>query len=212
MNLLLDGLPSSVRIAGRDVPIETDYRAGLRFEQILKDYKLSNRAKLDKALGLYFGPESLRPGEYEEAVEAILWFYRCGAAPPPRSYGDGGQGEGPAYSYEHDAGYIYAAYMQAYHIDLAVENIHWWQFRALFQSLPADTMFMKIIGYRTAKVPAKATPEQRQRIEELKRVYALPLDADQQKLTTDLTDILMNGGDPSALLGGAERSWRTTEP
>lgn len=215
MNILLDGLPRTVRVSGRDVPIETGFRTGIRFEQILKDRGLPNQEKLRKTLGLYFRPGDIRPEELVEAVDAVIGFYRCGA--PPRARGEppsgGGQDAEQAYSYEHDAGYIYAAFMQAYGIDLS-KGLHWWQFRALFQALPADTMFMKVIGYRTAKVPPKATAEQRQRIEELKRVYALPLDADRQRLLTDLEAILMAGGNPSAVLNqeGADGSWDTTEP
>ena len=213
MNILLDGLPRSVSVSGRDVPIETGYRTGLKFERVLRDTRLSNADKLRKALGLYFRPGLVRPEEYTAAVEALIGFYRCGAPPAPKEEpGEDGPPEDPIYDYEHDAGYIYAAFMQAYRVDLS-KNIHWWQFKALFQSLPSDTMLMKIIGYRTAKVPSTATAEQRQRIEELKRLYALPLDADRQRLKTDLEAILLNGGNPAALLQqeGAERSvWHST--
>lgn len=214
MNLLLDGLPHSVEINGRDVPINTDYRAGLKFAKVLKDPALSNADKLRKAILLYFAPDALRYGELEPAVDALIDFYRCGTPKPPQ--GSAEQEEEPeqeqAYDYEHDAGYIYAAFKQAYGVDLATNNLHWWQFRALFQSLPDDTMFVKIIGYRTAKVPPKASAEQRQRIEELRRVYALPLPPDQQQLQTDLIAILRNGGNPAALLGGAERSCHSMAP
>lgn len=203
MNILLDGLPRSVLVAGREVPIETGYRTGIRFERLLRDGRLSNPEKLRRALSLYFCPGSVNPVEYPAAVDALIGFYRCGASPAPRGEEeDAPPKEDPVYDYEHDAGYIYAAFMQAYHIDLAQKpETHWWQFKALFQSLPADTMLMKIIGYRTAKVPSNATAEQRQRIEELKRLYALPLDADRQRLKTDLEAILLRGGNPAALLG-----------
>lgn len=203
MNLLLDGLPRAVSIRGREVPIEAGYRAGIRFERLLRDRKLSNAEKLERAIGLYFKPGDVGPEDVKDAVDAVIWFYRCGREPPEKKEQYGAEAAyepEKAFDYEHDAGYIYAAFMQAYRIDLT-KNLHWWQFRALFQALPEDTMMMKIIGYRTAKVPPKASSEQRQRIEELKRVYALPLDADQQKLKTDLEAILMAGGDVSAILG-----------
>lgn len=200
---LLDGLPRSVEIAGREVPIATGYRAGIRFERTLLDRKLSNREKLRLAMEIYYKPGTVQPHETEQAVEAALGFYRCGAPPPAKKDMEGEEAAPPmerVYDYDFDAPYIYAAFKQAYHVDLSADDIHWWQFKALFQSLPADTMFMKIIGYRTAKIPPKATAEQRQRIEELKRIYALPLDADRQKLQTDLNAILMHGGNPAALL------------
>ncbi len=59
--------------------------------------------------------------------------------------------------------------MQAYGLDLARHPLHWWQFRALFRSLPEETQLVKIIGYRTMKIPAKASKEQRQHYEHLKQ-------------------------------------------
>lgn len=216
MNLLLGCLPRSVDIAGREVPIVTDYRAGIKFEHLLHNSRLSNREKLEQALQLYFRNVRLSPKEYSAATDAILDFYRCGAPRRPRGEcDDSGPEEAPAYSYEHDADYIYAAFMQAYGLDLTAEpHLHWWQFRALFKALPEDTMFMKIIGYRVAKIPPKASAEQRQRIEELKRIYALPLEADQQQLKTDLTAILLNGGNPAVLLSqqGADGECHTMAP
>lgn len=103
--------------------------------------------------------------------------------------------------------------MQAYGLDLARHPLHWWQFRALFRSLPEDTQLVKIIGYRTMKIPAKISKEQRQHYEHMKRVYALPQSADRQQLESDLNKLLMNGGNPAALLNGSEvRSWHQMEP
>lgn len=213
MNILLDGLPSSVEIAGTEVEISTGYRTGIYFEQAIDDWKLTSREKLDTALALYFPGVVFHPSVKEEAVDKLLWFYRCGREKRPESEGGSGGGT-KSFSYEHDAGYMYAAFLQAYGIDLTKEDIHWWQFRALFESLPEDTMLVKIIGYRTAEVPPKASSETRQRIERLKRIYALPLDADRQQAMTDLEDILRNGGDLSAFYGngGADGSCHTTAP
>ena len=90
--------------------------------------------------------------------------------------------------------------MQAYGIDLAQTSLHWWQFRALFRSLPEEVQFIKIIGYRTMKLPAKMAKEQRQHYERLKRIYALPLSESRQQLESDLNTLLMKGGNPSALI------------
>lgn len=50
----------------------------------------------------------------------------------------------------------------------------------------------------------KASKEQRQHYEHLKRVYALPQSADRQQLESDLNSLLMNGGNPAVLLTGGE--------
>ena len=60
MNILMDELPYNVNIAGHTVPINTDYRTGIYFEQCLADETLDDDTKLNEVLLLYFG-ESIGP-------------------------------------------------------------------------------------------------------------------------------------------------------
>lgn len=202
INFLVDGLPESVDIMGVSVPIVTGYRASVRFEKVLRRQGADPEDVLDEALRIYFPGFVFNGAERDAAVDAIIWFYLCGKETPKED--EEAEGYDPtkpkSFDYDHDAGYVYASFKQAYDIDLLKEDIHWWQFRALFDSLPEDTMLMKVIGYRTAKVPSGASAETRQRIEELRRAFELPLDADLEELKTDLEDILMKGGNPAALL------------
>lgn len=216
MNLLIDGLPESVEIGGQTVKIETGFRTGILFEEMIRDVSMSDTEKIQTALGLYF------PGVYfdgadviQEAVDRLFWFYRCGEELPEMTGSEEdteeeGTTDAP-FSYEYDADYIYAAFLQAYKIDLARHSLHWWQFRALFRALPEDTQIMKIIGYRTMKIPAKLPKEQKQHYQRMKRLYRLPQSEDIRKLESDLSNLLMNGGDPSALLNGGRESWHQTE-
>lgn len=218
MNLLIDGLPEDVEIGGQTVKIETDFRTGILFEEMIRDVTLSDTEKIQTALELYF------PGVYfdgieviQEALDRLFWFYRCGEEPQEMTGSEedaeeGGENDNPPFSYEYDADYIYAAFLQAYKIDLARHSLHWWQFRALFRALPEDTQIMKIIGYRTMKIPAKLPKEQKQHYQRMKRIYRLPQSEDRQQLESDLSALLMNGGNPSALLNGGRESWHQTEP
>lgn len=203
MNLLADGLPTTVGICGKDVPIETGFRTGILFEEMLRDDALDDAEKIRTALGLYFpGVRFGDLGAVREAVGRLLWFYRCGEEPEEAAGNAEGAAAGPPFSYTHDAGYIYAAFLQAYQIDLTCSPLHWWQFRALFRALPEDSQIMKIIGYRTMKIPAKLPKEQKQFYRRMKRLYALPQAGDRQRLESDLSSLLMNGGNPAALLAG----------
>ena len=207
---MIDGLPEQVEIAGQQVPISSDFRTGILFEELLQDPGLDDLEKLQTALHLYFPGVVFDYDVLDEALSRLVWFYRCGTDPAETTGEKSGAAEeDPPFSYEHDADYIYSAFMQAYGLDLARHPLHWWQFRALFRSLPEDTQLVKIIGYRTAKV----SKEQRQHYEHMKRVYALPQSADRQQLESDLNKLLMNGGNPAALLNGSEvRSWHQMEP
>ena len=58
-------------------------------------------------------------------------------------------------SFSQDAGYIYAAFRQAYGIDLFEQQgkMQWWEFISLLQSLPENTRLSQIIDIRTRPVP-----------------------------------------------------------
>ena len=210
MNLLIDGLPETVEICGRPYPINVDFRAGILFEEAILDPSLSGEEKLMTTLKLYYPDIEISADMLEDALIQALWFYRCGI---DQAESDGSDREEPqkkSFSYEYDADYIYAAFMSAYGIDLATSNLHWWQFRALFRALPDDTQLVKIIGYRMMEIPKKATKEQKAHYRRMKRIYALPDDPEQKKAESDLTEILMNGGNPSALLNqGDGKQWQT---
>ena len=42
--------------------------------------------------------------------------------------------------------------------------------------------------------------DQKQHYQKMKKLYALPASKDRQQLESDLTQLLMNGGNPSALM------------
>ncbi len=203
MNLLIDGLPDTVEIAGQKVTINTDFRTGILFEEMMLDPSLNDEEKIQTALNLYFPDYYFAPDAYTEAISSILWFYRCGSDEVSKNIETGGNcAEEQPYSYEYDADYIYAAFLGSFGIDLTRTSLHWWQFRALFRSLPEDTQFMKIVGYRSidSKTLSKMTKDQKQYYKKMKELHALPQSADRQQLETDLTQLLMNGGNPSELL------------
>lgn len=196
-------MPDKVEIVGQEVGINTDFRTGILFEEMLMDAHLADREKIQTALELYFPGVAFGNAATAEAVDRLVWFYRCGSDASETIKADiEGDASDLPFSYEHDADYIYSAFLQAYGLDLAQTSLHWWQFRALFKSLPEDTQLVKIIGYRTMKIPAKMSKEQRQHYEHLKRIYALPQSADRQQLESDLNSLLMSGGNPTALLEG----------
>ena len=141
MNVLMDDLPYAVIIADNEIPINTDYRTGILFEQTLADLTLPDDERLNTVLKLYYGdtifPLMTDMEMVQEALDGIMWFYRCGTDDTVEPEMDGKSlGEDPPFSYEYDAGYIYAAFMETYKIDLTKNKLHWWQFRALFLGLP----------------------------------------------------------------------------
>lgn len=73
-----------------------------------------------------------------------------------------------------DFPYIYAAFIQAYGIDL-YKGLSWFRFRDLLSALPADTTYSKILQIRTRPIPpvTKSNAEERANLIRLKEKYAI---------------------------------------
>lgn len=217
-NILIDVLPTEVEIDGKMYAINSDFRTSMLFELLMQ----SNASDYDKAVNalmLYY-PEL--PENGEEAIEKILWFYGCGDKPKPqkrqiRKSEDDSEEEPDEeseeeedsapndriYSFEYDAEYIYAAYLQQYGIDLQdIEYLHWWKFRAMFKSLDEKCEFVKIMGYRATKIDDKMSDREKAFLRKMKKAHELPRDEEEVAAENALRQAIMNGDDISHLLNG----------
>lgn len=188
MNLLTDGAPSSVEVAGAEYEIRTDYRIGLQFERLMGS-AIPPDEMITRALILYY---PVVPDDLEAACERLVWFYRCGHA----AKAGGPKPASPVrkvLSFEHDANLIFAAFMGDYGIDLEASGLHWWKFRALLDGLKSGNRIVEIMGYRAADM-SKLKGEERQRMQRLQREYAIPTSDEAQQRIDAVTEALMNGG------------------
>ena len=165
MYLLNMTLPETVNVGGRPVPIDTSFWAGIRLEMM----SLNDQLTAERLLTNYYG--SRWPEPYDEAIKAAIWFYRCGKEPEKRE--DDGKQIRRSYDFEVDAEAIYTSFQQAYQINLLVDALHWWEFRALLVDLPDETPFMKRVYYRTGKTTGM-TPKQKKEFNECRKRFALP--------------------------------------
>ena len=85
-------------------------------------------------------------------LTAAWWIFTVPESRPQQAHPsqpDSTPASPPAFDYQCDAGYIVAAFQQAYGIDLTRERVHWFRFRALFAALPEETLMAKIMSWRT---------------------------------------------------------------
>ena len=130
MNLLVDDLPAEVC----GVPVRTDYRYMVLFEQLLKDPEMTGTEKISAALDLLYTRQPA--ASLQKAWDGLLWYYRCGESDEDRQGAAPRRSDRPVYDFDQDAAYIYAAFRQVYGIDLQAGPLHWWAFSALLTSLP----------------------------------------------------------------------------
>ena len=137
LNLKLHGAQDHIEIFGAPFFLNTDYRVWLDFPEKL-DEMIAGRTDLLKR---YFIGEP--PPFCQETVDEMAKFYYIKPEIPRTAESDT-----RLIDYDIDANYIFAAFLQAYGIDLIETDLHWHKFQALIDALPEQTMMTKIMQYR----------------------------------------------------------------
>ena len=200
MNILIDDIecPDQTVVNGERYEIRTNFRMSILFELMMQDDSLDARTRVWKGLNLYF---PVIPGDLSAAVDAALWFYRCGREETAlQKRMAERKGKKQIYSFDYDAGRIYAAFLLAYNIDLQdIDYMHWWRFRFLFDSLPKDCEFVRAMEYRSVELD-KVPEGQKEWYGKMKRMYALPLSKEEDDRQAAIENALLNGGDMTGVL------------
>ncbi|MFQ7014347.1 MAG: Gp15 family bacteriophage protein [Faecalibacterium sp.] len=119
------------------------------------------------------------PQKIIDAYGYMIEFYKAGekAAESAAAESSTAPSSGLAFDYQCDAGYIVAAFQQAYGIDLTRERVHWFRFRALFAALPEETLMAKIMSWRTMDL-SEYEGSMRAHYADLQERFALPAGAE----------------------------------
>lgn len=155
-------LPKNLIVGETEYEIETDFQTWLQVGKLLG---IGSAEGLGKALLLVFKDSTLP--NLKDALEALLAFYKRGRDKK-------GGNEKPCFDLEYDFGYVNAAFMHSYGIDLREKNIHWWMFWELFEALDPEEKIMKIIYYRSCDLNDIKNKDEKKRIRKMKELYALP--------------------------------------
>lgn len=198
MNILVDLVPTTINIDNKEYEINSDFRTSILFELLMQDNSMGDKDKMLMALKLYY---PVIPKNLNEAIEQMLWFYRCGKD-VRKSKGNGkGKSVTQIYSFDCDDDYIYAAFMDQYSIDLQdIEYLHWWKFKAMFKSLKEDNEIVKIMGYRSMDLSKIKDKEQKSYYKKMQELYKIPVSKDEENKLKEIEEALLNGGDLSNIL------------
>lgn len=217
----MDKPPEQVEVDGKLYKINSDFRTSIQFEILMQKKELTEKQKefanelclLDKemdretaellakykdGLELYYLEI---PNDINGAINAMLWFYECGKENIDKKKSKKSGSGKKIYDYNYDADYIYAAFFEQYHIDLAEQELHWWKFSALFSALSEDCMISKIITYRVIDTKGMEK-EQKAFYNRMKRLYQLPEDISEEERERQdkITQALLGDGDLTEIL------------
>jgi hypothetical protein len=186
IDLSIKGLPDRVTVAGKSFLVLTDFRDWLKF-----DYKISHGENISILDFAWLLPEvdKLTLLTYaDEFFMALIEFYKNPNSTPRAT----GNSTAPAVDYSQDGEYIYAAFKQAYNIDLVdVDGLHWHKFKALFLSLPENTKMSEIMRLRTWERTKK---DSETLYAEARDAWALPREktAEEEETIKAINDLFYN--------------------
>lgn len=189
MNPVYTGeFPDYVLIFGGRAAVRSGFRDIIKIASMLSDGETPSYLKPILALRMFFcdSPETLYEKfggdttEFSEFInvcsEAMAEFLSGRRAKTSAHGGKRGLSLTVPYDFDEDAELIFAAFMQTYGVDLAVEDMHWHKFRALFKGLSKETEFARIAGIRTADVSGISDQARRAEMRRLKARYSLKAD------------------------------------
>lgn len=183
MTYLIDGLPRTIDVSGRKVAINTDFRTWIKYEEIMLKEDEKAQSQVLEAIDACLAEDLIMTSldELEILFDGFLWFYSLGKKTDGISKikeEDEKESEftnsSLVYSFEHDWAYIYSAFMECYNINLLTDNLHWWEFKSLFEGLNQKCLFSRIMSFRSMKITSKMSKDEKKFYRTMKKIYALP--------------------------------------
>lgn len=165
-------LPEEISVNATKYKVRTDFKDWIAVESIFNDSKIPIEYKLYviyNNLDLFFGNEKIFDEPMDAVFDGILSFWRMNRS--DKKEGMSVIKDIP-YDYGEDFSLICAAFKQQYNINLRKEDMHWFEYKSLFDGLTKDTQFIRIVGYRTIDLN-KIPKDQRKEYRKLKEYYSI---------------------------------------
>lgn len=187
MNILIDLLPIEVIINNMEYEIISNFRTSILFALLIGDDEINEEQKTVQSLELYYPILSIINDDktikekqknlfenYEEAIEKIMWFYRCGEEIKSGNKGSNKSNNIKLYDFEQDGNFIFSSFYTQYRLDLQdIEYLHWWKFMSLFNSLQDNTKLSEAMKYRSIDLKTIKDKEERKFYKDMQKLYSL---------------------------------------
>lgn len=162
---MLPDLPERLTIGNRIYRIDADFRRWMEIQQLFLNPDLTQTEQVNIAMINAFGAI---PEAFEEALYQLLWFLSCGedarGPAPPEQLLD----------WEQDYFALWGDFRVYAGMDIRrVDYLHWWEFMAIFRSLPPDSQIKNRIRIRGIDLNKIKDPETREDYRREKELFSL---------------------------------------
>lgn len=175
-------LANEVKLKSKTYSLNLCFDNVLLAFRALKDKEMTITDRLETYLNLLVNDDLPSVADWAalyDAIQNVLTVERTTAVkydlngdPIPTS----NKSSEPDFDFDFDARYLFAAFMQAYKIDLIEQQgkLHWIKFVALLNALPEDTMFRQIRQIRSTDLSKIKDKDYRKQIKRQQQAFALP--------------------------------------
>lgn len=147
-----DLLPKSLEINGRWYEIRSDYRDIREIMIAMVDVDLSDNERAEVVLTIFYpGLEKMPPGDYQEAINKLLWFINCGTEEKKDS-----RKQPILVDWEKDFRYMVSPINKVVGTEIrALDYMHWWTFKAAWDEMDSECLYAQILRIRNKKAKNK---------------------------------------------------------
>lgn len=178
MGYLTDIVDDRIYTAKGSIKVNVAFDVVLEIQKLFRETDLSDYDKVDQALRMLVVDKwNLRLFSMREKQELLEEISRKHIAVKKRPSIN--MTAVPVLDFEEDGDYIYASFMQDYHMDLIDEQgrLPWKKFLFLFNGLSSESKIKQVMHIRQMEIPAFDGKNQKQiqELQKLKSYYALPV-------------------------------------
>ena len=187
MNYIYEPFPDTVMLNGSKRYIVTDFKAWLKYYDMLRDGSLSDIEKFELMRSYYFSPLTIL--DMKNLHKPLISFFKMETddnAADHKADEVETDHKKPLYDFCFDSAYIIAGFYHDYRIDLTTAHMHWWKFRLLLDGLSKETEFKQRVMYRNIDLSQIKDQKERQRIQRIQRAIAIPEPAPTDYETGDI--------------------------
>lgn len=150
MKGMYENLPQKIKIGKEKYKVNSDFRIFIELETKMQDG--NEKEAIVNALNKFYYPafyKIIEENKLKEAVDKFVWFYMCGKKEQKleNKNVETTKNQERLYDYEFDSQVIWGAYYDR-GIDLTTDRLHWWKFKALWNSMPKDCKLNRVMSYR----------------------------------------------------------------
>lgn len=186
---LTDTLPYTYTYHETDILIDLSFDTVLEALEVARNEQFRDFERVGLCLALLFEEDTIADEDAVAVWNEVYGMYLYAKSDEFVEYDELGEPmpqkkQKRLLDLQKDAEYIYASFMQSYQINLFQEQtqMHWWEFKALLNGLPQDTILKQIMGYRGYEPSPGDSAEYKNHMLRMQEMFSLEEDDDEEEV------------------------------